>query len=200
MRFVNTEALDPKSDEGKSARRAVLNSEALLGVWKSNDGTSERTGDPVACALAKFCFKGRFSMEVSKVSREACALINRDNAPLLMAMSAKDPAGDRACMELLDGRMPAAAAVAMMRSVLRANVSPDKLDKLTHNTQELDKQLNSVETLELQIKTKKDLVQQARTPAKVAFLEAQVTDLEKDLQVALAKLEACKEKLTATDT
>ncbi len=191
MRFVNTEELDPRSTDGKETKRAFQNSAALLAIWES----AGRTGDPAACALAKFFFMGRFSVEVSKVSPEACAAIHRANAPVLVAMSAKNPSGGRDRVEILDGKIQAANAMTAMRAVLK----DPKMDRVSQFTQEYDKDLAAVETLQTQIKMKQDMATQAKNPDKVALLQGQVAELEKSLQAAQAKLDACQSKISATN-
>jgi len=194
VRFVNTQELDPRSTEGKETKRAVANSATLLAVWDSGG----RTGDPVACALTKYSFVNRYSMEVSKVSLEACPVIHRVNAPVLVAMSAKNPAGGRDRVEILagDGRIQPAMVVTAMRSVLK----DPKLDRIAQLTQDLDRNLAAVETLQVQIKTKQDMATQAKTQDKVAQLEVQIVELQKGLQAAQAKLDACQARITSKDS
>jgi len=192
VRFVNTQELDPRSSEGKETRQVFQNSATLLAIWNSGG----RTGDPVACALTKFCFMGRFSMEVSKVSREECPAINRCEAPFLVAMSAKNPAGGRDRIEILDARIQPAKAIAAMQAVLKNS----KLDRVSQLTQEFDKSLTTVETLQTQIKMKQDMAAQSKNPGKVTLLEGQIAELVKSLQDAQAKLDACQAKITSTNS
>ena len=189
VRFINTASLDPRSEDGRITQKATMNSASLLAVWESNN----RTGDPVACALTKYCFEGRFSMEVSKVTREECAIVNRENAPFLVAMSAKNASGERACIEVLDGKIQAPMAVAEMRAALKKV----NLDKVGEITREFDKNMAAVDTYQSQIKQKQDMISQAKSPDRVAQLEAQVAEIEKSLQAAQAKLDACKAQFTA---
>ena len=192
VRFVNIQELDPRSSEGKETRKAVQDSATLLAVWASNN----RTGDPVACALTKFCFMGRFSMDVSKVTAGECPVIHRANAPVLVAMSAKNAAGVRARVEVLEGKINASMAVAAMRSVLK---SP-KLDRVSQLTQDYDRNLGAVEALQAQIKSKQDMITQAKSPDKVAMLEAQIAELNKNLQAAQATLDACQSKINTLNS
>ncbi len=165
-----------------------MNSASLLAVWQSNN----RTGDPVACAMTKFCFKGRFSMEVSGVTQSSCAAIHGANAPALVAMSAKSPeTGERAYIKILTGKINPAVLVAAMREVLKGA----DLDRLPQDVQQFDKSIAAIEALQSQIQMKEGMVAQAaKNPAKVAQLQAQIADLKKELAAAEARLELCKTK------
>ena len=192
VRFINTAPLDLKTQEGKAARQAVTSSASLLSTWEA----AGRTGDPVACALTKYCFQGRFSMEVSGVSREESAVINRVNAPVLVAMSARNAeTGERQYVKVLEGKIQPAMAIDAMREVLKG--VPINLNRLSQDVQKFDKSLGAVEALQSQIAMKEGMAAQAaKNPAKVAQIQAQIEGLKKELAEAQAQLEACKARFT----
>lgn len=190
VRFINTAPIDLKTQEGKAARQASMNSSSLLAVWESGN----RTGDPVACALTRYAFQGRFSVEVSGVAREACAVINSINAPALVILSARNPeTGERQHVKVLEGKIQPAMVIAAMREVLQGR----GCDKLSQFVQQFDRNLAAVEALQGQIAMKQDMAAQAaKNPAKAAQIQTQIETLNKELDAAQAKLEACKAKFT----
>jgi hypothetical protein len=194
--------VDPNTLNGGDWRRHVVNpanraardSASLLSIWDQWVEGRVRTGDTTACVITKCYFKGRFSMEVSGVTQEACAAIHGLNAPILVAMSAKDPdTGQRAHVKILEGRIQTAMAVAAMREVLKGH----NLDRLSQDILQFDRNLVAFETLQDQIRLKEDLMAKAaKNPAKAAQIQSQIDDLKQELAVAEAKLELSKIRFT----
>jgi uncharacterized protein involved in exopolysaccharide biosynthesis len=111
-------------------------------------------------------------------------------------MSAKHPeTGERAYVKVLEGKIQPAMVIAAMREVLKGS----GFDKLSKNVQQFDKDLAAVEALQSQIRMKTGMAAQAsKNPAKAAQLQAQIDDLQRELQATEAKLETLKAQFTQT--